>query len=269
MSGNATCSPAQLRDLAFPLNVYARALELEEGRADDWHYGLYETPDMPIAAAQRCSTELLWRHLPPPCRLLEVGLRFGATLARLVAAGYAATGITPDAAQVACARARHGDAFPAVCARLEDFTGDAGNWDALLFRESAQFIAPLDLFKQADGLLTERGEIIVLDEFALRRTAPGRENLHLLQHFVTLAERFGFAVVEQLDLSRQATPTLDYLLRVVPHHAAALQRDLGVTAQTLAALNAAPVFAFLHAALRRSPNGVSRRSYWQDNRPAE
>ena len=232
---------AQLCSIAFPLNIYARALELEEGRADYPHFGLYEAPDTPTSTAQRRFAELLWRHLPPPCRLLEIGPGFGTTLAQLRAAGYAATGITPDAAQVACARARHGEALPAVCARLEDFAEDAGNWDVLLFQKSAQYIAPLDLFTQADRLLTEHGEIILLDEFALRRTGPGRENLHLLQHFIALAKRFGFAVVEQLDLSRQAALTLDYLLRVVPRHADALQRELGVTAQALAALTAANV----------------------------
>ncbi len=230
---------ALLRAVAFPLNVYARALELEEDRADYLHFGLYETPDMPTSVAQRRSTELLWRHLPPPCRLLEIGLGFGTTLAQLRAAGYAATGITPDAAQVACARARHGGAVRAVCARLEDFVEDAGNWGALLFQERAQYITPLDLFTQADRLLTEQGEIIILDEFALKRTTPGREALHLLQHFVALAQRFGFAVVEQLDLSQQAAPRLDYALRVVPKHAEALRRDLGVTTEMLDALNAA------------------------------
>jgi len=230
---------AQLRAVVFPLNVYARALELEEGQVQDLHYGLHETPDMPTALAQRRFTELLWRHLPPPCRVLEVGLGFGTTLARLVAAGYTATGITPDPAQVAFARARHGDTLPAVCTHLEDFTDRPGGWDALLFQESAQYIDPLDLFSRADELLVEHGEIIVADEFALRRSGPGRENLHLIEHFVALAGRFGLVVAEQLDLSREAAPTLDYLLRVIPRHAETLQRDLGVTAETLAALSAA------------------------------
>ena len=230
---------AQLRAVVFPLNVYARALELEEGQVQDLHYGLHETPDMPTALAQRRFTELLWKHLPPPCRLLEVGVGLGGTLARLVASGYAAAGITPDAAQVAFARGRHGEALPAVCARLEDFAERPGGWDALLFQESAQYIDPLALFGRADELLAERGEIIIADEFALRRAGPGRENLHLLDHFVALAGRFGFAVAEQLDLSREAAPTLDYLLRVISRHAETLQHDLGVTAQALAALSAA------------------------------
>jgi len=246
MCGDAKANlPPQLRDIAFPLNVYARALELEEGRAEALHYGLYETPDMPTPAAQRCSTELLWRHLPPPCRLLEVGIGFGTTLARLVAAGYAATGITPDAAQVACARDRHGEGLPAVCVRLEDFAGEPGSWDGLLFQESAQYIDPLDLFTQADRLLTGRGEILIADEFALRRTVPGRDNRHLLPHFVGLAGRFGFAVVEQLDLSRRAAPALDSLLRVLPRHAETLKRDLDIPTEALDALNA------VHAARRR------------------
>jgi len=228
---------AQLRALAFPFNVYARALELEEGQVQELHYGLHETPQMPAAQARRGLTELLWKHLPPPCRLLEVGVGFGATLARLVAAGYAATGIAPDPARVAIAWDRHGDTLPAVCAGLEEF-GDGG-WDALLFQESAQHIDPLLLYTRANELLGEHGEIIVLGEFALRRTAPGRERLHLLQHFVALAERFGFAVIEQLDLSREAAPTHDYLLRVIPRHADALRRDLGVSAEALAALSAA------------------------------
>lgn len=236
MSGREKANPpTQLRDIAFPRNAHARALELEEGQADDLLYGLYETPDTPRAVARRRATELLWRHLPPPCRLLEVGLGFGGTLAGLVAASYAATGITPDPAQAACARARHGETLPVVCARLEDF--GAGAWDALLFQESARHLDPLDLFAAADRLLAERAQILMLDEFALRRGAPGREELHLLQHFIALAERFGFAAVERIDLSRQAAPTLDYLLRVVPRHAAALQREVGVTAEALAALN--------------------------------
>lgn len=222
---------------AFPCYVYARALELEQGQVHDLHYGLHEAPDMPIADAQRRAIELLWRHLPPPCRLLEVGLGLGATLVRLVAAGYAATGIAPDATQVARARARHGETLPAVCVRFEDFHDNPGSWDALLFHESAQYIDPLDLFTRANELLAEHGEIIVLDEFALRRSAAGREHLHLLQHFIALAQRCGFELVEQLNLSREAAPTLDYMLRVVPRHAAALQHDLGVTADALAALN--------------------------------
>lgn len=232
-------SPARLRDVVFPLNVYAHALELEEGHVDELHYGLHETPAMPTAEAQRRSTDLLWRHLPQPCRLLEVGIGFGATLARLVAAGYTATGITPDPVQAAYARARHGETLPIACVRLEDFARDAGSWDAMVFHESAQYIEPLNLFGRANQLLAEHGEIIVLDEFALNRVEPGRENLHLLQHFVALAERFGFIVAERLDLSREAAPSLDYLLRVIFRHAETLQRDLDVTAETLAALSAA------------------------------
>lgn len=230
--------PSPLCALSFPLNAYARALELEEGQAECLHYGLHDTADIPLVAAQRRSTDLLWRHLPPPCRLLEVGVGLGSLLQRLNAAGYSAQGIAPDPAHLACARMRHGNALPAACGRFEDFSEDAGSWDALLLRESAQTIEPLDLFTGASRLLSEHGEIVLLDEFALRRIAPGRESLHVLHQFTALAQRFGFGIVEQFDLSAQAAPTLDYLLRVLARHAATLQGDLGFAANTIETLRA-------------------------------
>jgi SAM-dependent methyltransferase len=235
---------ADLHALAYPLNVYARVVELEEGQVQYLHYGLYAQPGMTMPEAQRRSTALLERLLPPPgpaerpCRVLEVGIGLGTTLARLQEAGYNITGITPDAGQIAVARARHGEGLPLVCTRLEDFTEGAGSWDVLLLQESAQYIDPLELFAQADRLLGERGEIVLADEFALRRTEAGRENLHLLEHFVAVAGRFGFSVAELRDVSVEAAPTVDYLLRTVTRHAAALEAEFGLDDTVLAALNA-------------------------------
>jgi hypothetical protein len=78
MKGSAKgAATAQLHAIAFPFNVYACAIKLEEGQPGFLHYGLYETSDMPFTEAQRRSTELLWRHLPPPCRLIEIGYGVG------------------------------------------------------------------------------------------------------------------------------------------------------------------------------------------------
>lgn len=221
----------------FPLNVYTRVLELETGGADYLHYGLFETPSMPLAAAQARSTALLWQHLPPPCQLLEVGVGLGTTLARLTQAGYGAVGISPDAAQIAHVAARQTLPLATRCCRLEDFMERAGQWDALLFQESGQYIDPIDLFEQASQLLAEHGEILLLDEFALRRETPGTDNLHLLPDFLALAGRFGFSIEVQIDLSAQAAPTVDWLLYAVEKHAALLKADLGVTQEQLNDLN--------------------------------
>ncbi len=65
---------ASTRDFAFPLNVFAHVLERQEGRVDYLHFAAFERPDEPVLHAQERATAMLWSALPPPCRLLEVGI---------------------------------------------------------------------------------------------------------------------------------------------------------------------------------------------------
>ena len=226
------------RAFAFPLNVYARLLELEDGRADYLHYGLFDNAQMTAGAAQRQASELLWRHLPPPCKLLDVGLGLGTTLSRLLGVGYDATGITPDATQITFAQGRHGPGLPVLPLRFENFDRDAGTWQTILFQESGQYIDDIDLFANAARLLDENGEIVVMDEFSLVRDRDEPEHLHYLDHFLRLAERFGFVCMTRLDLTAQAAPTVDWLLDSCRRHAELLKRELGVRDDQLAALEA-------------------------------
>lgn len=232
---------AVMRAFAFPLNVYARLLELEDGQAEYLHYGLFEGFEAGVSSAteaQRRASSVLWQHLPAACKLLDVGLGLGTTLQQLGAAGYDATGITPDHQQIAFAQARHGSHLPALPMRFEDFDRTPGSWQAILFQESGQYIDDVDLFERASHLLAAHGEIIVMDEFLLRRDGGATRNLHYLDHFLRLADRFGFETVTQLDLSAQAAPTVDWLLAETQRHAGLLQRELGVDARQLQGLNA-------------------------------
>lgn len=226
------------KDFSFPLNVYAHILAKEEGRVDYLHYGLFDREGISATEAQANSTELLWRHLPPPCKLLEVGIGLGTTLARLCNEGYSATGITPDASQITYAKNRYGEGLPAVCAKLENYFEAAGQWDALLFQESAQYVDPVDLFEAASRLLVANGKIVVMDEFALRRTENHKEGMHYLEHFLRLAERAGFFLETRIDLSRLATPMLDWLLAAVRRQSGTLRNELGVSQEALDALEA-------------------------------
>lgn len=226
------------KDFSFPLNVYAHILEKEEGQVDYLHYGLFDRQGISASEAQANSTELLWRHLPPPCKLLEVGIGLGTTLARLCSEGYSATGITPDASQIAFARTRYGEGLPAVCAKFENYFEGPGQWDAILFQESAQYVDPIDLFEAAGRLLVADGKIVVMDEFALRRTENHKEGLHYLEHFLRLAERAGFSLETRIDLSQLAAPTLDWLLAAVKQHSNTLRDELGVSQNALDVLEA-------------------------------
>lgn len=218
------------RDFYFPLNVFMHILTQEEGDAHSLHYALFEREDEPIAAAQERSTELLFSRLPPPpARILEAGIGLGTTLDRLTRAGYDATGITPDGQQVAMVRQRFGDAVRAFCAPFETFASDAP-FDVVVFQESAQYIESRVLFANAARLAPR---VIVLDEFALAEVEIPGAALHSLARFIAAAEEHGFAKTEELDLSAQAAPTIEYFTKRLPRYAGALQRDLGITTEQL------------------------------------
>ena len=230
---------AMVRQFSFPLNVYAWLIEQEGGRVEHLHYGLFERPDETAAVAQQRAADLLFAHLPAPCRVLDVGSGLGTTLQRLMANDYRPQGLTPDAAQVEAIRQRLGPDAPIACCRLEDFAEQQGQWQLLLFQESAQYLDGLDLLEAADRLLVDEGEIFIMDEFALRRDDAGRVMLHFLPHFLAWAERYGFALREQIDLTAQAAPTVDWLLAHTEAYIDDLKREFSLSDTALAQLMAA------------------------------
>jgi hypothetical protein len=196
----------------------------EEGAVRYLHYGLFEHEEDALLAAQERSTELLLSRLPPqPAKLLEVGIGLGTTLARLLALGYEVEGITPDEHQIALFRERYGS-LPVRCAAFETFDADR-TYDALLFQESSQYIDSGALFARAAALAPR---VIVLDEFA-RKPLDEEGALHSLAGFVEAASRHGFRVVEELDLSSKAAPTMDYFTDRIPASRERLIADLGIT----------------------------------------
>ncbi len=221
------------RDFPFPLNVLLTVLEREEGSVQSMHYGLFETPGESIRAAQERSTALLFSRLPPPpARLLEVGIGLGTTLARLTDLGYAAEGITPDPVQAAAARERFGERIRVHTSPLEHFQ-TTQRYDAVVFQESSQYIESDVLFRKVRELAAPGARVVVLDEFALVET-PGA--LHRRDRFLDAAGREGFRLEEELDVSRQALPTIGWFLERIPRHRAAIEGSLGVAADQLDAL---------------------------------
>ena len=196
----------------------------EEGGVRYLHYGLFENESDSLLAAQERSTELLLSRLPPPpARLLEVGIGLGTTLSALLARGYDAVGITPDAHQVAMA-----GSLPVTCAAFETF--DPGvTYDAVFFQESSQYIDSEALFARA-AALTRR--VVVVDEFALRPLSE-EGALRSRDAFLSAAARHGFAVTEELDLSARAAPTMAYFTDRIPAYRTRLMADLGLTGQQL------------------------------------
>jgi len=231
-----TISP--FKGLTFPLNVYAHALLLQEGQAKYLHYGLFTEGNFDLNKAQEYSTELLLSQLPPPpCKILEVGSGLGSTLALLTNKGYDIHGITPDQTQVNHIQHRFGSSVSISCEPLENFSITSNPYDVIFFQESSQYIDLLTLFNKSFDLLAPSGSLIILDELALCRVEPGIEGLHLRADVLALADRLGFEVVYDLDLSSMAAPTVDYLLKVTSLHKQKLIDSLGIEPECLQKLD--------------------------------
>jgi SAM-dependent methyltransferase len=227
-----------LLDFSFPLNVYGAMLQWSEGRVDYLHYGLFESLEEPIWQAQERASQRLWAQLPPPCRVLEVGIGLGQTLARLGQRGYHAVGLTPEPAQVAYAQAQHGGRLTVHTTRLEDYAPASERYDLLLLQESAQYIQPLALFEAADRLLdTGRATLVVMDEFALKRERDEDFGLHLLPHFKALAQRFGWTLVHEEDVTSAALLTVDVLQALTQRHGARVRQEIGLSDAELLGLD--------------------------------
>jgi SAM-dependent methyltransferase len=217
------------RDFYFPLNVFMHILTLEEGGVEALHYGFFRQPGDTIVDAQKRSTAMLLERLPaPPARILEVGIGLAGTLAILSRLGYDATGITPDARQIEMVQARYGQSLHVECVRFEDFETAANAFDAIVLQESSQYIDAQAIFVRSKELLKAGGRVLVLDEFALK-DVKFEGALHSRDHFVATAERLGFACVEEVDVSDEVWPTIDYFIARFPRYRQPLIDDLGLT----------------------------------------
>jgi cyclopropane fatty-acyl-phospholipid synthase-like methyltransferase len=216
------------RDFPFPLNVFMHVLTLEDGQVRYLHYGLFEREDETLAGAQERSTALLLESLPsPPCRLLEVGIGLGTTIARLAALGYDVEGISPDERQVSFARQRLNGRGNLHAVSLEGFTTDR-RYDAIAFQESSQYIDSKLLFRKCRELAAPGAAVVVLDEFSIRPVERS-DALHRLDRFLAAARAEGFRLEREIDLSRQAAPTVSYFMARLPRYKAPLIQDLGLT----------------------------------------
>lgn len=150
--------------------------------------------------------ELLPDHLPPPCRLLALGLGLPISLAQWHAAGFIVTEITSE----------NSEQLSDLYARLQGLADQEAQWDALLLQKCTEWISPLDLMINADRLLAQQGDILVIDRFALQRSGDARDQPYLLHSFIDLARRFGFRVTAQVELHQRGMVPTDFTLRRTP-----------------------------------------------------
>lgn len=198
-------------DFGFPADLLTAVLAWGDGRGDaavaSMHPGLFEHADEDLAAAQRRAADHLQSQLPQsPCRVLKTG-----PVSELLRSGVAH--LQPSKAA----------------------------WDWWVLHDAVNRLRPLDLFEAADRLMVPAdAQMLLLDEFSLVRDSAHPFGPHRWDTFLQLARRFGWRVVFEQDLSAAAAPSFKAVADLLQHHAARLQRQLGLDdAALLARIDAA------------------------------
>jgi SAM-dependent methyltransferase len=140
-------------------------------------------------------------QLPPaPGRVLEVGCgRDGGLVEQLVARGYDAVGVDPEAPD--------GDRF----VRAEFQTVD-GEWDAVVAGRVLHHVNPLD---ESVGRLARRAPLLLVDEFAWNLIDAAAQDWYEAQHRMLRAagaEPYGPASLDDWRLRHQGLHSDDVVL---------------------------------------------------------
>lgn len=227
------------QSLIYPLNVYAELLDLAFGQVDFLCYGFQARPDMSIVAAQQAMAAKLMAMIDaePGARVLDAGCGTGALARQLARAGYQVTAL--DITEQLIDRAQHtgsgtaGSGTPEfVRADLQCFVTEQ-RYDVVVLQNSARYLSPLSVLAQARRLLKTGGQLLVLEEFTDHDQERCPEPLPVLRHVLQMADRAGFTLVRQQDLSAGVAAWLQRCLPLLDQYLPALMQRTGVSGQQL------------------------------------
>ncbi len=190
---------------------------------ENLHFGYWNPGDAltynNCVAAQERYTDLVLGRIPQGARsVLDVGCGVGATSRELHERGYDVHSVTPDPYQVRVFRQHAPSAVRLHACPFQDVPDDVRT-DVLLFGESSQYI-PLDDWVRgcvrhldADGSRS----VIVADWF-LRPGQSYYGTPHDGEVFLERLDREGFVLQDELDITREASPTLAYISKLHTEH---------------------------------------------------
>ncbi len=200
------------QSLPFPQSLYVPIQNLREEKVQDVCLGLFDQePLTHYTAALQALVDLILETLPPPSqRILIVSAGLGSLATALERLGHNVEVLTT--------------AWESV--NLESL-------DVIVFHESIRHLNLVQLFGRAYQALVDGGVLLLLDEVNLDHYASGYDGRPCLGYLLPLAQRCGFIVSEQQDLSSHAALTLDYYLSAVQKHREHLLQRPESTEQTL------------------------------------
>lgn len=183
------------------------------------HYGCWESqPDAAaeltpadLRVAQQHYADRLLALIPNTVKaILDVGCGIGGNAAYLLTQGYTVAGLAPDSFQQQQFLQRTEGKASFHLTRFEDFQ-TTQTYDLLLFSESSQYIAAIDIAQKSRQLLKPGGYLLIADMF--RKNAAYQEgifsNCVVIQELEAALQQQGFELIQVDDISANVTPTID------------------------------------------------------------
>ncbi|MBE9004141.1 methyltransferase domain-containing protein [Fortiea sp. LEGE XX443] len=183
------------------------------------HYGYWESLPKKgeeltltsLRVAQIAYAAKLLSFIPEGIKtVLDVGCGIGGNAAYLCDRGFIVEGLAPDAIQQEKFIKNTNGQVPFYLTRFEDFH-TSNSYDLILFSESSQYIAAVDLAQGAARLLDNGGYLLLAD--MMRFSAEYREgifsNCHVASELQGALEKAGFQLIKTEDISSHIAPTID------------------------------------------------------------
>ncbi len=157
--------------------------------------------------AQLKYTEKLLSYIPPEVKtILDVGCGTGISTEILISKGADVECMSPDLYNRQIINEKFKGAVKFHLTKFEEFTGEK-KYDLILMSESSQYISLKNLFEKCNSILNKDGYLLISDYFRNQATGYYR-NCAVLSRFLDGAEKNGFKIVRDEDITENVLPTL-------------------------------------------------------------
>ena len=181
------------------------------------HYGYFDGIEPTLEnfpKAQELYVQKMLSHIPEGVKtVFDVGCGTGGVAKALLAKGFQVTCLAPDPYLTEKAAKRTEDKATVITDFYENIGTeiDETGVDLILFSESCQYVKINDGWRQNHRYLKPGGYVLISDFFRIREI--DRPNIsrsgHVLEKFLNAADRHGFDLIEQVDITPYTAPTMD------------------------------------------------------------
>ena len=176
-----------------------------------FHFGYFEGEHNltieDLKNAQLKYTEKLLSYIPPEVKtILDVGCGTGISTEILISKGADVECMSPDLYNRQIINEKFKGAVKFHLTKFEEFSAER-KYDLILMSESSQYISLKNLFEKCNSILNKDGYLLISDYFRNQATGYYR-NCAVLSRFLNEAEKTGFKIIRDEDITENVLPTL-------------------------------------------------------------